>query len=486
MHQFTLVGLQRTGTNFVELIAAERTLVTFNTAFHKHSTVDGTCFDGSAIKVYLNQHTEILIILVVRHPVLWIESLLTRSFHDFESYHGITVSNTEAGITQLVRFYCRFYEDWIEAVEPGRLHIVQYEEALQDNGAELLHWISSKLGSTNTRRKRFTVPKLKNSVEFSRGDYDKNIHYQSYLDQACIDLVSTNITKGFNTRTGYGAKPADATKKDQQVHAREFLYHFSRDIEVARSAPREMLRNLERLFPDSVAAALASHVARSGAPDYEGRALTNITLNSEKSLRRNISGDELFFVISVLTELGHLQEAEYVLERHDEYSLRVAQSICLRARIFERSGKQEDAITLLKAGYAIDPRNLEICCRLAELFNHVGRSEEALEILSQALTHHPFEYWLLGTRSRVYVELGMLAEAKADAEKAVDLLRTAGLEGSAVLGGYLISLAIVLAKLGRKTAVSRLVHQIRDTYPRTDWYDQQMRWLKTLIQDPSD
>jgi hypothetical protein len=59
MYQFTLAGLQPTGTNFVELVAAGRALVTFNIPFHKHSTVNGSCFDGSSIKAYLNERTEI-------------------------------------------------------------------------------------------------------------------------------------------------------------------------------------------------------------------------------------------------------------------------------------------------------------------------------------------------------------------------------------------------------------------------------------------
>lgn len=118
-----LVGLQRSGTNFVlaQLQLARPDLLVDNGSVWKHSFASEI-----SAEVIKSQ-----IIIVSRHPIMWLQSCLLNTSKDLRSRRNIFFQDRYDDIGAFADIYNKFYSGWIDALSdiPGKL--MRYEDVLK-------------------------------------------------------------------------------------------------------------------------------------------------------------------------------------------------------------------------------------------------------------------------------------------------------------------------------------------------------------------
>lgn len=125
----SLVGLQRTGTNYVDQVlrsALPNTPISFR-RFWKHSFYD---------EVAMMEFGE-NIIVVSRHPILWLQSCLLNSAKDIKEARAQFFSGSDDSVLGFAKLYNHFYQGWLTHKTEVGGYLVRYEDVIQGDTSHL-------------------------------------------------------------------------------------------------------------------------------------------------------------------------------------------------------------------------------------------------------------------------------------------------------------------------------------------------------------
>jgi predicted Zn-dependent protease len=164
------------------------------------------------------------------------------------------------------------------------------------------------------------------------------------------------------------------------------------------------------------------------------------------------------------------------------------QALVLAGRAAERLGQITEAAGLYQAAMNAAPDYAPAQANLGRMYVFGGLPDRALEILESALAKHPNDADLLAARSGARFELNNLAEARADAERAVQLAPTnenalsllAGLYQRA--GEYPRAVALIEGALRQSPASTELRQVLVGLYLAGNEPDKAEEELRKLIE----
>jgi hypothetical protein len=140
-----VIGLQRSGTNYVnKLLALNTDAAVIPTGDRsicwKHSLPwergPGHSRTGLSAGEALRQRTDVRVLLVSKDPLTWWESIATRNAQDlFHTRRQCRQPDGSADITQCCLLYNAYYTSWMKLVDHRQIWHVRYENALADPAA---------------------------------------------------------------------------------------------------------------------------------------------------------------------------------------------------------------------------------------------------------------------------------------------------------------------------------------------------------------
>jgi hypothetical protein len=149
----SMVGLQRTGTNYVRGVLQAALPDTFLTSkrFWKHSFYE----EVATIEIGKD------IIIVSRHPILWLQSCLLNSAKDIKEARAQFFSDGDDSTLGFARLYNQFYRGWLAYKSEVGGYLVRYEDVIQGDTSR-----SQSLFS------RFRVANFSNIISTCRNLYN--------------------------------------------------------------------------------------------------------------------------------------------------------------------------------------------------------------------------------------------------------------------------------------------------------------------------
>ena len=132
-------------------------------------------------------------------------------------------------------------------------------------------------------------------------------------------------------------------------------------------------------------------------------------------------------------------------------------SYCNLGRIYEKSGRRQEAIEAFKKAIEAEPSRSNAYSNLAVIYSEMGRKQEAVELFKKAATLAPRDAMLWNNLGAAYSEVGNLDEAVTCLEKAIEL-------NPHVVGSY-YNLALIYKRLGRNREAEELLQQIKEINP---------------------
>lgn len=470
-----IFGMPRTGTNYLSALVANCTSAHVDRSIHKHTTASSA--DMQHLRPRGQWRTD-PICLIVRHPLLWLESILNHTAHELTSFYSVDLKLEQHSALQLVELYANFYLEWNQALVSHPKHrLFQFESLLETGGTALTSWIDA-IG-TPPADPFFAPEKLPNSVVFSAKDRLKNTRYQTTLPASLCREVMASISDDFQQLTEYSLEQVEFCSPSDNA-ARVFLYAFQNDVYVAKRASPEVIDRMLEEYPSSPTAHLAAHIAKQQRPDYENQHLALIPKLTAKQASA-FDGRELGAIILNLIYVGENDTAASLLEISQTSGgvLPLDTQLLIRSRLAAATadiGRQE---AILRGGLLILPNNKVFAAELATLLCATGRLQDAIEITSAALEQYKDDVWLLGTHAGILFDIGRWLEAEHFYRRTLDCLRTDHAQQSASYGGVVICLARTLLKLGDRPQAFSLLDSVGDNYPHQDWYKQQIEQIRS-------
>jgi hypothetical protein len=134
-------GVQRTGTNFCTQIMKQvvpdgvTVLETGDRSlFWKHAMPleTGRNYSRNYLNalIAMNENLDVGVVLVSKHPVWWISSLLNRDSADLSSQRRQIFSDGKLDLQKACTFYVDFYRSWLELEVRERILPVSYHQVL--------------------------------------------------------------------------------------------------------------------------------------------------------------------------------------------------------------------------------------------------------------------------------------------------------------------------------------------------------------------
>lgn len=188
--EYYIFGLQRSGTNFLEVTLQRNfniTKVNRTTKSWKHG-----------IDLYNDTRPEVPKIVIYKNPYTWIESITTRNNVDWlktqrtynsqEGPHELRIGPHNMNVQQLAKTYVHWYQSWIKTDIMNR-HIVRYEDLLKpETRTDILEEIRDKF---NLRRR----DDRKNWIIPQNGTVSQSKDYNEKRRQYYLKMRPENMTR---------------------------------------------------------------------------------------------------------------------------------------------------------------------------------------------------------------------------------------------------------------------------------------------------
>jgi tetratricopeptide (TPR) repeat protein len=118
---------------------------------------------------------------------------------------------------------------------------------------------------------------------------------------------------------------------------------------------------------------------------------------------------------------GNLDKASVEFRNALQIEPRSDDAFYFNGRVAERRGNLREAVSFYQAAVDVQPADTRARASLAKMFVLGGATQQALEVISPGLLDHPDDPDLLAARAAVRHQLKDDGEARADAERAVQL-----------------------------------------------------------------
>lgn len=475
-----IIGLPRSGTNFVQYLMNVPALsAKIGRLVHKHSLLT------EATSKELSAEPDATVLLVARHPVLWIESLLLRASHEFSTLYGVTVHRDPMSLSRIAAVYEKFYSGWLfGGGRFARVRFVQYERTLADNGIQMYSWLRNNGFSVDVVEKSL-LHKLPESIEFSDRDVQKNIGFFTTLSPAEAEIIMSCFSEKFRNEIDYRLEQL-CYENVKDTHYRDLLYQITDHPEIVHTNLPRYAAELPNIYPNSPISHLVAHVIDSNldASGYSGHHLDNAISVLEQQLNTfPFGGDELFAIITQFELMAGPDVASRVADIIDKRILPLALVIRIRARLARARGRGLVAEFLLRLGSAIHPEERDLIVELCETLRTQGRLSEALRIANEALSMTPSDHWLRGTRASILIEMNRLAEAEADVRSAIQNIRDKEPSNTITLTIHIITLGWIVARRGKYEEAKKLIEELNGVFPDDPWAYSKLEEICELVGD---
>ena len=213
MKKIFIAGLQRTGTNYTQSL--------INLNIDVNVWCDELTFEkeedyGILWKHNVNPISDFIkqkynidgIILVIKNPYTWIESIVYRNYEDIikyynESYNLIEEENTvKFKINSLCRLYKDFYNNWMTQ----DVLLVKYTNLLS-NREQVFFEFAKKFQCTIKPQMKEIEGNVPQSQNFDHSRIEKYKNFElSHLSNAEIEIINKELGEDFFNKIGYEMK----------------------------------------------------------------------------------------------------------------------------------------------------------------------------------------------------------------------------------------------------------------------------------------
>ena len=196
-----LIGLQRTGTNYVQQVlkaAVPDADFTDHLAW-KHAFRDEAGDAPIGDKV----------VIIARHPVLWLQSCLLNSSKDIKLNRSEFFADDVDPVIGFADLYTRFYGGWLEHKRTAGGYLLRYEDVLERGSDVIKETFSDSFTVIDVSNKMMTLPQ---SVQLSAEDL------QAVINRECA--VSKEVAGKFWGRL-HSAVAADLGYKFSEINFSE-------------------------------------------------------------------------------------------------------------------------------------------------------------------------------------------------------------------------------------------------------------------------
>jgi tetratricopeptide (TPR) repeat protein len=187
-----LIGLQRTGTNYVQQVlkaAVEDIDFTDHLAW-KHSFRDEA---GDA-------PIDDKVVIVARHPVLWLQSCLLNSAKDIRQNRSEFFTGDVDPIVGFANIYNRFYAGWLEHKRTAGGYLLRYEDVVESGSAILRELLPE---SYNIIEISHELPTLPQSVQLSSEDLKAVVNRECALSKDVVMIFWAHISTSVSSDLSY-------------------------------------------------------------------------------------------------------------------------------------------------------------------------------------------------------------------------------------------------------------------------------------------
>ncbi len=209
-----LVGIQRSGTNYISNLIRERfgIDVTTQSGVWKHAFVS-ECADEMEGKRFL---------VVMRHPVMWLQSCLLHSPRDLITRRPEFFKDGLDSPASFADVYSHYYSGWSAVCAAGHGSLVSYEASL-DGGAG---YIGDIIGAGVPSKCRGHVASVPMSLAFAPEDVEAYRRLECSLDKSIVLDFWSRLDPALPAELGYDLEKISfvATKS-----ARSLGYQFLQD-----------------------------------------------------------------------------------------------------------------------------------------------------------------------------------------------------------------------------------------------------------------
>ena len=190
-HQLSLVGLQRTGTNYVEqVLRATLQDVQLNFTEWKHAFRDET--DSAKIGAD--------VVIVARHPVLWLQSCLLNSPKDIRESRSECFAGVADPVIGFANVYNGFYEGWLDHKSNVGGYILRYEALVEGGSSALNEVFLTRFKVVDASRELPTAPM---SVQLSREDLEAVANRECSISEETAAQFWAHLTPDVVAGLGY-------------------------------------------------------------------------------------------------------------------------------------------------------------------------------------------------------------------------------------------------------------------------------------------
>ncbi len=429
--------------------------------FWKHSfPSEPTEASEESIASWIDARSDALVVVVSRHPALWLESCLMRSAADLFTRRAIGGTEDEV-ISGLAALYDSYGRAWIE-LSSQRANVVlqRYEDALKNiwNHPQL-SMVTVELRDDKKSVKKRKIPF---SVKFSEHEVQDNINYVCRLDVEKVESLFKGISVDVLSKLGYSKDQLNFLEVSERASARSKLYKL-KGLPAERMLEAVSANDLSMLvkhFPDDVVVMILDYVKGNGKNSELFRKAKECF---EKELASNsLSSYEAAIGARLLFRSAHWGPAEELLallskRRPDDYEVAI-----LSAQVQRGKGSVDEAEAMLRAFLAAHEPDADwdgpssdvatdrlenvnrsfacamVRCELAQLLIGKGDVAKALRLIEATLQHEPNLYWAHQLRAVALQRLGDLNEARTAIETSIRL-NPGGAPARAILADILRS-----------------------------------------------
>lgn len=525
--ELAFVGLQRTGTNYVRQVLKEALPgVPIRSDFWKHSLpdeVDAHSLGGN-------------VIIVSRHPVLWLQSCLVNSAKDIRESRPDCFAEGIDQVDGYAKVFNRFYGSWLQHKRDFGGHLLRYEDVLEGDPKKLASAFSSHFELGNYSR---VIAKLPQSVELSVDDVQAVLNRECSLSPELasrfwerIDpIVGRELSYTIEEISFSGSvaerqklrsiayklveKPETLSNEEFACLLREGRESFQNDGVVLGRISTRLMKDgdVEGAFDWLLFALLAFRKMSETAPlgrnlafefsDYldlvakASTTLRNRTLLTQIARLRHPKKRKVRpreqavtgYNLSVChAKLGHVDEAIYWADRSVELAKTIPDGLAFTDRwihnlgvLLAKAGKGADAIEKFREAAAMAPSYHGHHFRLAQEYRKHKDLSRALESADEALRLKPKDGDITGFK------VNLLREIDPEHPELLDLARR-WVEAKPKNGTARLLLSNLLRKAGDvETAIEEAVaaakynpEEARCFSHLSELLDVQSRWNKAL------
>ena len=308
-HKFSLVGLQRAGTNYAEQVlraTLKDVIITF--AGWKHTFREET----DLAKIGDN------VVVVARHPVLWLQSCLLNSAKDIKQSRTEFFGNEVDPVVGFANLYSRFYEGWLEHTKSRGGYFIRYEELLEKGPPLLKEMFLAGQTADDVSGEMRMVPQ---SVQLSRDDLEAVVNRECSLPKETAEHFWKHISPTVAASLAYTFEEINFSESfSDRQRLRAAAYRLTEKPETLTQEDFELLMRVGRdtfqndgLVLGQIGTKLWNDGDVEGAFDWLMQAVQTIRHNDNKIFQLEL-GSSLADYLELLSRAS-LVARERTLER---------------------------------------------------------------------------------------------------------------------------------------------------------------------------